>query len=44
MMREEYKKPEMRSEAIDIGVYGKYSENTPIYHGGGVFGGACCPN
>ena len=46
MIREEYKKPEMKSETIDIGVYGQYGcpGNTPALVLGGVMSGPCCPN
>ncbi|MDY6865828.1 MAG: hypothetical protein SVY15_07665 [Halobacteriota archaeon] len=41
MMRDVYKKPEMRSEAIDIGVYGQYAPGY-LQITAGIFCGPCC--
>ncbi|MDY6932549.1 MAG: hypothetical protein SVJ22_11630 [Halobacteriota archaeon] len=46
MVKNKYYRPVIRSETIDIGVYGQYGspDNTPALTLGGVMCGPCCPN
>ena len=41
MQKEEYCKPEIKSETIDIGVYGNYGDTAPIPELQPFFG-LCC--
>ncbi len=42
LTKEEYQKPQILSEMIEIGVYGQYGESQPIAQLQPFFG-LCCP-